>query len=383
MTQQNVQLSPSEQLILGIIAEQPRHGYDIETIITERGMREWTDIGFSSIYYLLDRLKAKKLIEEQPTKSAGPARKTYRITQAGVEACVQATQEILLTPAGKAPLLVGLANSPFLLPGALQDILQKRYNHNEQEITRIQESQHQQHPHEAFVAAIFSYTISQLVAENAWIQQTIQTLQEETMEKIDLKKEFKQLYMPKNKDWELVDVPAMNFLMIDGAGNPNTAQSYKEAVEALFSVSYTLKFMSKRQLEKDYTVMPLEGLWYADDMSVFETFDKDAYKWTMMIMQPEWITKEMVTQAIATVQEKKGLPRLSELRFETYNEGKSLQLMHIGSYDDEAPKLAHLHHEYMPKNGLKFNGNHHEIYIGDPRKSAPEKLKTILRQPVL
>lgn len=202
------------------------------------------------------------------------------------------------------------------------------------------------------------------------------------MEKIDLKKEFKQLYMPKNKDWELVDVPAMNFLMIDGAGNPNTAQSYREAVEALFSVSYTLKFMSKRQLDKDYTVMPLEGLWYADDMSVFETFDKDAYQWTMMIMQPEWITKEMAIQAIATVQEKKGLPRLSELRFEAYHEGKSLQLIHIGSYDDEAPKLAYLHHEYMPKNGLKFNGNHHEIYIGDPRKSAPEKLKTILRQPV-
>lgn len=202
------------------------------------------------------------------------------------------------------------------------------------------------------------------------------------MDKIDFKKELKTLYAPKNKEWEFVDVPAMNFIMIDGEGNPNTSSSYAEAVEALFTVAYTVKFISKRELGRDYGVAPLEGLWYADDMKVFEQKNKDAYKWTMMIMQPEWITRELIDRAVDSAREKKNPPALPKLRFEKYNEGKSLQLLHVGSYDDEAPKLYQLHHEYMPANGLDFNGQHHEIYIGDPRKSAPEKLKTILRQPV-
>lgn len=140
--------------------------------------------------------------------------------------------------------------------------------------------------------------------------------------------------------------------------------------------------MSKKTLDKDYTIPPLEGLWYADDPSVFARFEKDKYHWTMMIMQPEWITKAMVIRAIETAQTKKDLAALSHLRFESYTEGTSLQLLHIGSYDDEAPKLAYLHDEYMPKHQLTFNGHHHEIYLGDPRRSAPERLRTILRQPV-
>lgn len=202
------------------------------------------------------------------------------------------------------------------------------------------------------------------------------------MEKIDFKKTLSHLYNPKNKDWEMVDVPAINFLMCDGEGDPNTAQAYKEAVEALYSVSYPVKFTSKRELGKDYAIPPLEGLWYADDMSIFVKKNKDAYKWTMMIMQPEWITAKMISAAIKAAGQKKNLPALPKLRFEKYAEGKCLQLLHIGPYDAEAPKLAYLHDEYMPAHGLKFNGHHHEIYLGDPRKAAPEKLKTILRQPV-
>lgn len=375
------QLSTSEQLILGIIAERPRHGYDIETVIAERGMREWTDIGFSSIYYLLDKLKAKKYIR---AAAGSGARKTYEITQAGIDACTTATKDILLAEPAKSSLLVGLANSPFLSAGELAATLQQRQTANDLHINRMQKAMQQQSPLPTFVEAIFNHSLGQLHAENSWIRETVHIIKEETMDKIDFKKELKELYAPKNKDWEFVDVPAMNFLMVDGAGNPNTSQSYKEAVEALYTVSYTLKFMSKRQLGKDYSVPPLEGLWYADDMTVFETRDKDAFHWTMMIMQPEWITKQMIDQAIVAVKEKKGstVPALQKVRFDTYAEGKSLQLMHIGSYDDEGPKLAYLHHEYMPQNGLEFNGNHHEIYIGDPRKAAPEKLKTILRQPV-
>jgi hypothetical protein len=202
------------------------------------------------------------------------------------------------------------------------------------------------------------------------------------LEKVDFKKELSQLYAPKNKDWELIDVPAMNFLMVDGKGDPNTAQDYGDAVAALYGVGYAIKFMSKKGLGKDYGVLPLEGLWSADDPAAFENARKSEYQWTMMIMQPEWITEAVVSDAVAATAAKKELPALSKVRFERYHEGRSLQLLHLGSYDDEAPKLKYLHYEYMPQHNLTFNGLHHEIYLGDPRKTAPAKLKTILRQPV-
>jgi hypothetical protein len=203
------------------------------------------------------------------------------------------------------------------------------------------------------------------------------------MDKVDFKKTLSNLYNPKNKDWDYIDVPAMNFLMVDGKGDPNTAESYKEAVETLFTVAYAVKFMSKREQGRDYVVAPLEGLWYADEPSVFINKEKSAYEWTMMIMQPEWITVEMIHAIIESTAKKKTLPNLMKLRFETYTEGNCLQLIHIGSYDDEAPKLMYLHDEYMPQHSLRFNGQHHEIYLSDPRRVAPEKLKTILRQPVV
>jgi hypothetical protein len=203
------------------------------------------------------------------------------------------------------------------------------------------------------------------------------------MDKIDFKKELQHLYNPSSRDFSVVEVPEMQFLMVDGHGDPNTAPAYQEAVEALYGVAYKLKFMSKQQLGKDYTVPPLEGLWWADDMETFTVrLDKSAWDWTMMIMQPDWITPEMFTQAVAEVQKSKGLPALSKMRLERYAEGLSLQIMHIGSYDDEAPTLERLHREFIPQNGYVEVGKHHEIYLGDPRKTAPEKLKTVLRQPV-
>ena len=203
------------------------------------------------------------------------------------------------------------------------------------------------------------------------------------MEKIDFKKTLASLYNPKNTStWELIDVPEMNYLMVDGEGNPNTAKSFADAVEALYAVSYTLKFMSKRVLGKDYGVAPLEGLWYADDMKIFEAGDKDSYKWTLIIMQPEWITEAMITDAIEQVKAKKNPIALSKLYFKPYHEGSSLQLLHIGSFDAEAPKLQELHCTYMPAHGYEFGGHHHEIYLSDMRRVAPDKLKTILRQPI-
>lgn len=202
------------------------------------------------------------------------------------------------------------------------------------------------------------------------------------MEKKDFRKELKHLYAPSAKDFSIVDVPPMRYLAIDGCGDPNVSREYKEAIEALYAVSYTLKFISKKELDKDYVVPPLEGLWWADDMSVFARGTKDEWRWTMMIMQPEWITPALIAKAIETVRVKKPIPGLSLLREEVLKEGRSAQIMHIGSYADEAPVLARLHNEYLPQNGLVSNGKHHEIYIGDPRKTAPSKLKTVLRQPV-
>ena len=203
------------------------------------------------------------------------------------------------------------------------------------------------------------------------------------MDKVDFKRESKHLYQPSGKDFSLVDVPDMQFLLVDGHGDPNTAQSYAEAVEALYAVAYKLKFTSKQQLDRDYGVLPLEGLWWAEDMDSFTaSLDKSQWDWTMMIMQPEWITGEMVGEITAVIQKQKSLPALPLLRLETYHEGLSVQIMHTGSYADEAPTLHRLHHEFMPASNLTFNGKHHEIYLSDPRRVAPEKLKTVLRQPV-
>jgi hypothetical protein len=200
---------------------------------------------------------------------------------------------------------------------------------------------------------------------------------------IDLKRELRHLYAPSSKAFGVVDVPPMSFLMVDGHGDPNVEPAYQEAVEALYGVAYKLKFVSKKELGKNYVVPPLEGLWWAEDMASFTTSrDKSAWDWTMMIMQPEWVGAEMVAVALDEVASKKDLPALARLRFESYHEGLSVQILHVGSYDDEAPTIARLHNEFMPQNGYRPNGKHHEIYLSDPRRVAPEKLKTVLRQPV-
>ena len=201
------------------------------------------------------------------------------------------------------------------------------------------------------------------------------------MSKIDFKRELAHLYNPPSH-FVVVDVPPMSFLMIDGHGDPNTAQSYQDAVEALYALAYKVKFASKRELDRDYVVPPLEGLWWAEEWDTFGKRDKDAWDWTMMIMQPEWITSEMVTEAIQQVIDSKDLPALGGMRFEPYDEGLSVQILHIGSYDDEAPTIARLHNEFLPQNGYTEAGKHHEIYLSDPRRTVPEKLRTVLRRPI-
>lgn len=200
-------------------------------------------------------------------------------------------------------------------------------------------------------------------------------------DKIDFKKSLDE-YRSKAGEFRVLQVPAAQYLMIDGAGDPNTSDAYQQALQTLYPVAYKLKFASKAQ-GRDYVVPPLEGLWWAEDMAVFtERRDKSKWSWTMMLMAPAWLTGADFAQALEATQEKKQLPCPGRIRMETLHEGQCVQTLHIGPYDDEAGILATMHHEFIPAQGLRMTGKHHEIYLGDPRKVAPEKLRTILRQPV-
>jgi hypothetical protein len=197
----------------------------------------------------------------------------------------------------------------------------------------------------------------------------------------DVKRELKELYAPKSREWGLVHVPPQQFIAFTGRGNPNTAPEYAQAVEALYAVAYTLKFAGKRA-GRDFVVGPLEGLWWADDPSVFTTRAKDSWQWKMLISRPDWITAQDVEEAVEAASAKKKLPAIARVRHVTLDEGTCAQVLHVGSYDDETPILATLHDEYLPDNDLAMSGLHHEIYLGDPRRTEPAKLKTVLRQPV-
>lgn len=191
--------------------------------------------------------------------------------------------------------------------------------------------------------------------------------------KVDFRKQSPDLYAP-GRELAVVTVPAFAFLMVDGSGDPNTAPAYTAAVEALYALSYTVKFASKQQLGRDYTVAPLEGLWWGG--SEFASLRKDEWRWTMMVRQPDWIPPELWSAA----REKAATKAAVDLaRLETLDEGLCVQYLHIGSYDDEAPGIARMH-EWIASNGYVETGPHHEVYLSDPRRTAVEKLKTIVRQ---
>lgn len=200
------------------------------------------------------------------------------------------------------------------------------------------------------------------------------------MPKLDLKQTHKNIYRASAKAVSVVDVPSFNYLMIDGHGDPNTSPLYKACVEALFSLSYALKFAVKKRMAIDYAVMPLEGLWWTDNPQE-NLQDKSRWQWTMLIVQPDMVTAELVEHLRAETSKKKDLPQLTNLRFETWTEGKVAQILHRGAYKDEAPTIAMLHDSILEQ-GYRFRGKHHEIYLKDPSRSAPEKLETILRQPI-
>lgn len=203
-----------------------------------------------------------------------------------------------------------------------------------------------------------------------------------TMEKLDLKKQWKHLYQPPAGEITTVTVPPLTYLMVDGQGDPNSSKSFEQAIEALYSLSYTLKFTLKKSPRAiDYGVMPLEGLWWADDPSAFMQVDKSAWKWTAMILQPEFVSPANVEAAIAEVRSKKNPAALDRVRFETLEEGGSVQTLYFGPFSEESPTIQRMH-QAIHAAGKKLYGKHHEIYLSDPRRTAPAKLRTIIRQPM-
>jgi len=199
--------------------------------------------------------------------------------------------------------------------------------------------------------------------------------------KYDVKREHKDLYAPRNTTWTLLDVPELTYLAVDGRGDPNTSPAYAAAVEALYAVAYTLKFAT-RQETGDFVVGPLEGLWWHEDPTVFTARAKESWNWTMLLHLPDWVTADQLDDARAAATAKKKLPAIAEVRQLTLREGRCAQVLHVGSYDEEGPVLATLHDEFLPANGLREAGDHHEVYLGDPRRTEPARLRTVLRQPV-
>jgi hypothetical protein len=199
--------------------------------------------------------------------------------------------------------------------------------------------------------------------------------------KTDFKKSFDP-YRARVGEFRIVEVPPLQYLMVDGHGDPNTAPEYADAIGAVYPVAYTLKFASKQELGRDYVVPPLEALWWAADMEVFTSArDKSRWDWTVMIMVPDWITREMYDEAVAKAAAKDPPAGLDGLRLETLREGTCVQTLHVGPYDAEAEVLAELHDHVIPDAGLRMTGKHHEIYLSDPRRAEPARLQTIVRQP--
>ena len=377
-------LTDGELTVLGLLVEQSRHGYALERVIEERGVRAWTALGFSSIYYVLDKLAGRGLIEAVDGPSSGKSRVSFRVTALGRELCAAATRDALatLTPM-RARVLIGLANSPGLPDADVVTGLTRRLKALGEQLAEVRSARARQEPLPAAASAIFDYSEGMLEADVDWTKTTLGAMTKETgVDKYDIKKAHSELYSPPSKEFTVVDVPEFRYIAVDGTGNPNTSLAYANAIEALYGVAYALKFASKKTLGLDFVVGPLEGLWRADDPTAFITRHKDTWEWTMMISQPDWVTEDMVRTSIDNVSKKKDNPALAEIRLLTLVEGTCVQIQHIGSYDDETPTLDRLHNHYLPENGLTFNGDHHEIYLSDARRTAPTQLKTILRQPV-
>lgn len=201
------------------------------------------------------------------------------------------------------------------------------------------------------------------------------------MEKIDFKKAFKHLYSPSAKQPEVVEVGPLRFLAVDGEGDPG-GEAFQHAVGALYGVAFTAKFARKKAgVEPDYSLGPLEALWWMQGDEPFDPKDRAHWQWTLLMWQPDFISEEDIASAVAEQLAKKPNPMLPTVRLLEFDEGRAVQVMHVGPYSEELPTVERLH-AFASQQGLRLRGKHHEIYLGDPRRGDPTKLKTLLRQPV-
>jgi hypothetical protein len=201
-----------------------------------------------------------------------------------------------------------------------------------------------------------------------------------TAAKIDLKHELGDLYKARSQPM-LVEVPELSFLMIDGDGDP-AGPAFQEAVDALYATAYGLKFRVRALDGADYRVMPLEGLWWIPNARVWDFEDKSDWDWTLMIVQPEMVTPELAREVTTAVRAKRASPALEHVRLEAYEEGLSVQTMHVGPWEAERPTLERLQ-MYIAGSDLVPVGKHHEIYLSDPGRVEPDRMRTIVRQPVV
>jgi DNA-binding PadR family transcriptional regulator len=300
-------LTDAEFAILSLLGESNRYGYEIESLIEARGMREWTEIGFSSIYFLLDKLHKRGLARPLEARRKPRAAKSFTITQEGRKCLFATTAEMLAEPNRLYPgVLLGMANWPVLDEALGLSALAQRSSRLLAEIARLEDVRRGQRPLPEFVECLFDYTIGQLEADRAWTDRTIQKLEGREVEKIDFKKKLGSLYRAPAGKFVSVDVPVMQFIKIDGQGDPNVDPSYKHAIEWLYSVSYAIKFAAKTTYKKDYVVPPLEGLWWADDPDDFVKRRKDRWRWTMMIMVPDFVEAAVFDAAVTKARKKRG-----------------------------------------------------------------------------
>jgi len=203
------------------------------------------------------------------------------------------------------------------------------------------------------------------------------------MKKINHLKELDAYYKQRKNIVSLVEVPEMQFLMIDGTKGPNENPDYTDSVGALYKIAYTLKFIVKKgEMAVDYKVMPLEGLWWADNMANINLNNRDNWKWTAMILQPDFISQEMFAKAHRQAKKKSDNPKLEFVRLESFTEGLSMQIFHQGPYGEMERNSIEKLHKKIEEEGFQLTGKHHEIYLNSPGRTAPENLKTIIRQPM-
>lgn len=376
-------MTNAELAVLSLITERARHGYEIEQVIEERGMREWTEIGFSSIYYVLARLEKRGLVESrvESRQGQGPNRRLFHPTPAGRQAFRSAVYDALSTLQPVAsPFMLGLGILPALEPAEALTALSAYRTRLAKRLVQVAERRRAQgHLVPDFVDALFERTQVLIRAELDWLDRFIQRQKEGTRTMsvtLDLTRLHKGAYTARAEP-SLVSVPTGNFLTIEGRGEPGGGE-FTQALEALYSTCYTLKFRLKAE-GLDFKVGVLEGLWYGGPE--WQEIPRERWPWKLMIRQPDYVTSEAVESAVTEVVRKKKNETARQLKLEVFDEGLAAQIMHLGPYSEELPTIERLH-AFIAGSGYEPVGTHHEIYLSDPNRTAPEKMKTILRHPV-